>query len=1440
MLKLLFSFLLIIFWVVCYSQQYNSDPNKSYINIKLPKTPESQAFERYGDFSVNELLGLPNISIPIYSVQSKLLSAPITLSYHAEGIKVSQEASWVGLGFNLMAGGRITADVRGRIDNAASANSFGMIQVKQHVPAIFNRFGNSSNRDVYTPATVCEGFAECSQNPTPGYDNRQAVWSMAAYGLGEPDIYTASFNGSSFKFYFDLIDGSLKFIGEKNLYKIYPETDQYGLIDKWVIVDTKGISYFFQQKEVSKVITPPQHDPNSYRTTTAWLLTKMQYATDSIVFRYTNYGEVAPAYEWTFSYSGSYGGSTSPSNPMESYLNRVKTEPAYLTQIESPTCIVNFNVSNRNDIEGNAKKLDEITVITKLNNKEIRKWKFDYEYFTGHLDPIMANRPETEKTWSRLRLKLTSLTLKNDVSQNNPYKFYYDTSSVAIPGKYSFAQDHWGFLNNPNHNIGNDPNPSPSALVPSISSLLSEGVEIAPSNHSSWIQSGFGVRTCNPNTMKTMMMDSIVYPTGGSTKFEYGPHKSRYFGNSSLLTGGGLRIEKIKNYNGPGKSVQEVIYTYEDGVYQGRINYLNIYNTLDVNCPSCNAQIYTNYTLSARGTYNKADVLVNYARVIQKRTDADNQMNNGTVIKYYHLTTPYEMSGLLPNLFGPHMFYSSSLCYQNTGYFDCPEIHQLKAPYYCLPPTPRENLDGKMYKEEYLNSNGTIQKSVEYYYKQVGYSQNFFSIKVRDHLTGGVFNTSGEVYGAAGWLGGYRRYLMVLSPAKSYFTQLDSIIEKDYNGSEFTKRKKVNYYNSANQIEFESNYVSDGTQLITYTQTPLSFNRPNVPSAGEGDAFLIEQMKSANFIDFPIEQITLKRTITGDTVVTGGVYYVYDGPLMKKVYKLATRQPLAFRSQFKPVYYLHNYPVLPSFYATKDLRYELVDSVDYVNLLPTNRYTISSNISFIWSEKNNVQYPVAKAINASGNEIFFESFEETGKWDAAMSSIDAGNKRTGLSSGKIDKPTPGEQISRSSEWINLNLSASKKFKYSGWAYSTGPSAEIFVLMRRASDPTGGFSTFKQVYFPLQLNKWVYIEDEVIIPSDVTQVNLRVDNNGGGTVWFDDIRFHPSEAYLTTYTYQQGGDITSQTDANNRTTYYSYDGFSRLQMILDHDYRVLKKICYNYNGQTEDCTSPVFFNDLQQQTFTSTTNCSAGTWPATYTYSVPANIYSSSIDKAIANQMALQDLTTNGQAAANALGCITAVNGWNKTNSLWQVNISNSSGYSNTITFYPGSSSGFLANLPVGTYNFTITPVYTQSTPVQLIWNGSTTYTGTSFSLTNIAVTTTTTITIQDPPPSGPCSFTMSSGYSSPTNSITNNGTTVSFYMVFYPGSSMYPGMSYFVATVNGSCRPSSTRTINFSSSGRNWTITINSNGQMYWYLNPGSSPVNAYSTVSTSTLTYTL
>ncbi len=72
--------------------------------------------------------------------------------------------------------------------------------------------------------------------------------------------------------------------------------------------------------------------------------------------------------------------------------------------------------------------------------------------------------------------------------------------------------------------------------------------------------------------------------------------------------------------------------------------------------------------------------------------------------------------------------------------------------------------------------------------------------------------------------------------------------------------------------------------------------------------------------------------------------------------------------------------------------------------------------------------------------------------------------------------------------------------------------------------------------------------------------------GNSSTYLDDVRLHPPDALMTTYTHSTSFGITSQTDPNGQTTYYTYDDLGRFQMVTDFEGNPLSKIDYHYSGQ----------------------------------------------------------------------------------------------------------------------------------------------------------------------------------------------------------------------------------------------------------------------------------
>ena len=81
-----------------------------------PPSSEAAGLAKYGDYDVSYYTGLPQINIPIYTINAGSLSVPIGISYHGAGVKVDDVESWVGVNWSLNAGGVISRTVVGLPD----------------------------------------------------------------------------------------------------------------------------------------------------------------------------------------------------------------------------------------------------------------------------------------------------------------------------------------------------------------------------------------------------------------------------------------------------------------------------------------------------------------------------------------------------------------------------------------------------------------------------------------------------------------------------------------------------------------------------------------------------------------------------------------------------------------------------------------------------------------------------------------------------------------------------------------------------------------------------------------------------------------------------------------------------------------------------------------------------------------------------------------------------------------------------------------------------------------------------------------------------------------------------------------------------------------------------------------------------------------------------
>lgn len=1189
---------LLLLWVLqtvfshMYSQKVNNDYRTGPLNVTLPRTPESGAFEKYGDVQVSELTGSPNIAVPVYTLKSKFLEVPITLKYNATGIRVSQEASWVGLGFDLDAGGRITVETKGCADNdGSSKNYYSPSLLKYGMQKLFNRLGNGGALNVFTFASTCFDCDTAVTNDIP--DHWATINAMGQFGVGEPDIFRANFMGHSLTFYYDKITDSLRFLGEKSLFSINSIQDNDGRILSWTLTDNSGIVYNFNQTEKTTMTLPPLGSLTNNTSTTAWLLTKIAHPYgDSIVFSYSNYGYSYPSSDWGASsiiYNEKMG---TASYSDDNHQNEVIQQPYYLTKVETNAAKVEFILQDREDIKGlGSKRVSEVRIVDKLTNSIIKRATFSYDYFNSSLGSCYASQPDSLTKYLRLRLKLNSLTLNDSASQQPPYKFFYFTTAT-IPDKKSFAQDHWGYYN-ANGGTHSDPC-SPKNLIPNTGAETQLGYPGL---------NGFAItRECTPDYLPMMTMDSIVYPTGGSTKFIYEPPTSVRV-PTVVVTGGGLRVNTIRDYS-PNQLARTVKYSYYNGRYSGAIQYWIKSAQLQPKSETVDTPIYEqDYiqdVISSNGLSSESDLLIAYQSVRKTELDPLGR-SNGYVIKKFNLPALSYANNTGFELIRAH-WPDGTVCDTIYG-LDCytyiNTTEHLYAEKSGHAPTPAMQLDGKLDEELYYDKSDNLLKAVRYHYSTADFSQKYYSVRVRDNRVGGADANGPHEFNQ----NGSRRFSIYVSTGKSFYTLIDSVIERTYYGNNTHAIKRVYKYNKYFQPEYESVHNSDGTQTITYTKTSLDL-QPNYPLSPTGDALELFNLRSSHIYDAPIETTVMKRIPTGDSVVIQSQVNLYQNLLLKRIYQLETATPITFRNQFIPAYYDYaGYPNQPSgsSYTFKmDSRYKLHTTGVYSpNKSLTAVRSVQGSTAYILDEYyNNV---LAKADNADTSDVAYSSFETPamGRWNFNAAGIK--NTTTAPTGSKVYLLSSG----------NLSVSAlntAKSYVISYW--SKGGSKSV-----NGAAAAAGMSA----------NGWTYYEHLVNNP---TGGNIDI----SGTDSIDEVRVFPKTALISTFTYAPLIGLSAQSDATNRISYYEYDDIGRLARIKDQNRNIVKQFQYKYG----DIFQYPFGND--RIVSTATKACApnyVGTVPSPYT--VRENTYGSFIDKPDANRKAQQEVNENGQAWADSTG-----------------------------------------------------------------------------------------------------------------------------------------------------------------------------------------------------------
>ena len=494
----------------------------SLMRVTVP-SPTAASLGKFGDVPVNLYTGVPDISVPLFTVQGRTLELPVTLRYHGGGIRVEEIASWVGLGWALDAGGVITRSVRGLPDD-------------------------------YYKGYYYTGYNWYNAGTWPYPSSNIIAFVLQKEWDPEPDRFFFSFAGRSGQFVMgpttaDRNVREVRTIPHQRL-RIVPIIPSGGDLARWEITTEDGTQYIFAASELTMDNSATLIDPRPTNITpdtkpsfkSSWYLTEIRSpGGDTIKLYYSTYTvrHRVGGYEESFHYRPPPPAEQCVPNSVEMTYDYT-THAQRLDSITSAIYTVRFTSSLRSDALSptgapQEYRLDRIT-IAKRDGRIIRSFRLEYDHFQGN----------------RLRLKAV---YEEDRDGNSlpPYTFTYN--QTPLPPTNSYAQDHWGYYNGKTSN---------TTLIPP--GITPEGVQLSGAD-----------RTPDPNFMQAGILKRIEYPTGGSTEFVFEPNDYGEIAPGGRIDGaiegpgpvnrrmaGGLRVALIRDVDGVGNAtVRRYRYTLE-------------------------------------------------------------------------------------------------------------------------------------------------------------------------------------------------------------------------------------------------------------------------------------------------------------------------------------------------------------------------------------------------------------------------------------------------------------------------------------------------------------------------------------------------------------------------------------------------------------------------------------------------------------------------------------------------------------------------------------------------------------------------------------------------------------------------------------------------------------------------------------------------------------
>jgi hypothetical protein len=536
---------------------------------------------------VNLQTGSAVFSLPLFNWQddkSRLVST-VALSYNSgNGLKVSDVASNVGQGWNLVAGGVITRMQVSEPDDQI-ADSLYPTWHDQDI----TKYPNGYLYHKTDPSLGCP--SALTKYPTYGGQNVLYTQHTSISEDKQLDYFSFQFNGKSGMFILDTTGGdhgvplgntkmqitfqrdpSMTSLGIRTTITAFTVTDVDGLIYKFTLHGLTKLlkadycsadgNHIQGQPKISNGGVYYQNGFDLGPSATPWYNTQMA---NPYIISSWYLSEIDDPYvsrKITFAYhtlnlTNNAGADISYNYSSDKYVV-VSYKKSITSTLEIDSIIyqdghsVIFNYTQgtqtRFDFPGE-KAIASVDI--KYQGRYLSRYILNTTYFV--LNRYGNPTSPQEQKSARLCLKSVKKIGPDLKEDSPPYQFDYYTSTGSgqaddfVPPPFCYSKDIWGFYNGNSSKLADNSGSVP--LNQLYSQLTFNALKGLCFQNSSYTGSGVYLNA-NPNYAENGILKQIIYPTGGSLTYTYAQNTGTFINGSGVNNVGGVHVSQTSSSDG--------------------------------------------------------------------------------------------------------------------------------------------------------------------------------------------------------------------------------------------------------------------------------------------------------------------------------------------------------------------------------------------------------------------------------------------------------------------------------------------------------------------------------------------------------------------------------------------------------------------------------------------------------------------------------------------------------------------------------------------------------------------------------------------------------------------------------------------------------------------------------------------------------------------------